>query len=300
MRAENKVIVSVVMATYRRDEYLKKALNSLAAQEFRDFEIVLVDDNVDKEWNEKVSAIVSDFKNKNPEIKFCFAVNTENLGSAGTRNKGIDIAEGKYVTFLDDDDEYLPEKLKNQVALMEESSADFSVTDLSLYDNGGKLVDYRSRAYIKSFDNDDLLKAHIMYHLTGTDTFMFKREYIVAIGGFMPIDVGDEFYLMFKAIEYGGAFAYLPKCDVKAVVHSEDDGLSSGEKKIQGENAVYDFKKRYFGIFSRKELRYIKCRHYAVIAYANLRRKKIFRTLGYSIKGFFVSPYLFLKVLKSH
>jgi len=196
MRAENKVIVSVVMATYRRDEYLKKALNSLAAQEFRDFEIVLVDDNVDKEWNEKVSAIVSDFKNKNPEIKFCFAVNTENLGSAGTRNKGIDIAEGKYVTFLDDDDEYLPEKLKNQVALMEESSADFSVTDLSLYDNGGKLVDYRSRAYIKSFDNDDLLKAHIMYHLTGTDTFMFKREYIVAIGGFMPIDVGDEFYLM--------------------------------------------------------------------------------------------------------
>ena len=58
--------VSVVVATYRRDLPLKNALDSLAAQTYGDVQIVLVNDNADDQWNDRVAVIVEDFKRENP------------------------------------------------------------------------------------------------------------------------------------------------------------------------------------------------------------------------------------------
>ncbi len=55
-------MVSVVVATYRRENELRKALDSLSLQQYDDFEIILVDDNADIKWNEAVKNIVFDFK----------------------------------------------------------------------------------------------------------------------------------------------------------------------------------------------------------------------------------------------
>ena len=83
---------------------------------------------------------------------------------------------------------------------------------------------------------------------------MFKKEYLTKIGGFPPINVGDEFYLMHRAINGGGAFGYLPGCQVKAYVQTGEGGLSSGDGKIKGENALYEewnFKKDGASLISR-------------------------------------------------
>lgn len=104
--------VSVVVATYKREHDLKRALESLALQNYSDMEIILVDDNGNAEWNRKVANIVDVFHNNFPEISLNYIINNPNQGSAKTRNIGIDAANGKYVTFLDDDDEYLPDKIK--------------------------------------------------------------------------------------------------------------------------------------------------------------------------------------------
>jgi len=136
----------------------------------------------------------------------------------------------------------------------------------------------------------DLLKYHLMHHITGTDTIMFKRDYLFNIGGFPPINVGDEFYLMQKAIEAGGAFSYLPLCDVQAYVHIKTNGLSSGDSKIKGENALYEYKKKYFSQLSNKEIRYIKMRHYAVLAFAEIRKKNAIGFIKYAIVSFINSP----------
>ena len=50
---------------------------------------------------------------------------------------------------------------------------------------------------------------------------MFEREFLLKSGGFPPIDLGDEFYLMEKVIRNHGTVSYLPRCDVKALVHTE-------------------------------------------------------------------------------
>ena len=140
-----------------------------------------------------------------------------------------------------------------------------------------------------------------MQHMTGTDTFMFKTEYLRKIGGFPGIDVGDEFYLMKEAILGHGKFAYSPHCYIKAYVHSgEMGGLSSGEGKIKGENALFEEKKKYFDYLSGKDKRYVKMRHFAVIAFAEMRRKNMGAFVGNASKAFFTAPVACVQIFLEH
>lgn len=282
--------VSVIVATYRREQTLKKALMSLAEQSYGDIEIVLVDDNADKAWNQRVNDIAESFQEEYPNVKLVCLTNTVNLGSAKTRNKGIENSSGEYITFLDDDDVYLPQKVENQVRFMERNKLDYCVTDLDLYYENGKLAEHKTRSYIKRIDRKSLFEYHLMYHITGPDTMMFRKDYLGQIAGFAPIDVGDDFYLMQRAIENDGNFGYLPVCDVRALVHISSEGLSSGDGKIKGENQLYLHKKNYFKQLSRRNRRYITMRHYAVLAFAYMRSKKMFSFLKNAAISFFVAP----------
>lgn len=280
-------IVSVIIATYKRTESLKNAIFSVNQQTYDNIEIIIVDDNANVVDNNLVKNLVESIKT-NRTIKYI--KNDINMGSAETRNIGIRNAIGEYITFLDDDDIYLPNKVENQLKHMLEEESDYSITDLMLFSENDKLIEYRRRDYLKNSESNNLLKCHLMHHMTGTDSIMFKRDYLIEIGCFSPINVGDEFYLMLKAISGQGKFSYLPVCDLKAYVHSESEGLSSGESKIKGENELFKYKKRYFNVISGAERRYIKMRHYAVLSYAELRRKKIMSVIKYSIFSFISSP----------
>lgn len=297
MNVSMKTMVSVIVATHRRDRGLAEALESLAQQTYENVEIVLVDDSADETWNNKVGAIVTAFQAAHPDANMQHLVNEENLGSAKTRNKGIEAARGEYVTFLDDDDVYLPEKVARQVQLMIDGGFDYSTTDLDLYNEQGKLVDQRIRTYIKETDYHSLLKYHLMHHLTGTDTLMFRRDYLIKIGMFAPIDAGDEYYLMQRAIDGKGKFGYLPGCDIKAYIHTGNGGLSSGDFKIKGEKALLAFKKQYFAMLSKKDQRYIMMRHHAVVAFAEIRRKKYGQFFVGALRAFGWSPFGLLRMV---
>lgn len=281
--------VSIIVATYRRKEALENALQSLIVQTYSNFEIIVVDDNADVEWNTEIEKIISSMRNSD-NVEIIYIQNKNNKGSAETRNIGVKLATGEYVTFLDDDDIYLPDKVKKQVEHMIQEGSDFSLTDLWLYDEKDKLIEKRIRDYIKDFSSESLMRYHLMHHMTGTDVMMFKKKYMIDIGLFSPINVGDEFYLMQKAIDSKGIFSYLPGCEVKAYVHSATDGLSSGDGKIKGENELYEYKKKYFDKLTQKEQRYVKMRHYAVIAYAEFRKKRFISMIKNACLSLMFSP----------
>lgn len=286
-----KLLVSVILPTYRRKETLKRALDSLYSQSYTSIEIIVVDDNADTEWNNYVQSVLKEY----PSV--VYICNAKNLGSAETRNIGIRAAKGDYITFLDDDDIYLPEKIENQLQYMIENGADYSITDLYLYSEKDKLVDKRIRNYIKETDPKTLLQYHLMYHMTGTDSMMFKKEYLLNIGGFPPINVGDEFYLMKEAVSSGGKFVYVPYCFIKAYVHTGDNGMSSGDSKVSGEKVLYNYKKTFFNNIDSKAKRYIKMRHFAVLAYAYLRMKNYPLFILYSAVSFAISPIASVKII---
>ena len=102
---------------------------------------------------------------------------------------------------------------------------------------------------------------------------------------------------MQRAIDGEGKFGYLAVCDVKARVHSSTEGVSSGDGKIRGENALYEYKKGFFKQIDAKTRRYIRMRHYAVLAFAEIRRKRYGAFIGNAICSFFSAPLAFFKMV---
>ena len=292
------VLVSVIVPTYRRSKQLFRALKSLTAQTHQNMEIIVINDNEDESWTKEVQGIINRIIASCPSLRICHIINPVNMGSAETRNIGIRAASGDYITFLDDDDIYLPDKIERQLNDMISSNADYGITDLKLYNEKEKLVDERRRSYIRKTDRESLLRYHMMYHMTCTDTLMFRKSYLEKVGMFPPIDMGDEFYLVEQAILHEGVFCYSDHCLVRAYVHDEQDGgISLSESKIVGENALYAAKKKYFSSLSLADVRYIRTRHHIVIAFVQFRRKYWRSFLKHGALAMLISPISVIRIM---
>ncbi|WP_120190197.1 glycosyltransferase family 2 protein [Ammoniphilus oxalaticus] len=94
---------TVVIPTYNREKYIKKAIRSVLKQTYKDFECIVVDDAS----TDNTPKIVKSFGNRVKYVR-----HKKNLGGSAARNTGIAKAKGKYIAFLDSDDKFLPNKLK--------------------------------------------------------------------------------------------------------------------------------------------------------------------------------------------
>lgn len=284
-------LVSVIMPTYKRKpELVERAMNSLITQSYANIEIVVVDDSPgDYQYRAIVKALLDKLASRDSRIYYY--QNASNQGGALARNKGIDLANGEFITFLDDDDEYLPEKIEHQVTFMLEHKCDLSFSNMIMYDDSGKIVDRRSYFDISHFTQMELFKYHLMYHFTGTPTFMFKADKLREIGGFKDVKMGQEFYLMVRAIKGNLNISYMDVCDVKIHKHNEL-AISNGPGKIKGEMDLYRFKLQYFDLFSKQEKRYINFRHQVVLAVAFKRNQQYFNMIKKCFKCLFCYPDL--------
>ena len=111
---ENKYAVTAVITTCRRQwEILERAILSVAGQSYRVFELLLMDDN------EAGSSFSEEIKEKISQYPFVTYVSLGGNSGVGTaRNKAIEIAKGDYIAYLDDDDEWFPDKIEKQVDLL--------------------------------------------------------------------------------------------------------------------------------------------------------------------------------------
>lgn len=105
------VTISVVMPVYNtKEEYLRKAIESILNQTFSDFEFIIVDDGS----TTNVKEIISSYADN--RIKYIYQ---ENTGIVGALNKGLDNAIGKYIARMDSDDISLPDRFEKQIYIME-------------------------------------------------------------------------------------------------------------------------------------------------------------------------------------
>lgn len=287
--------VSVIIPTYKRSEFLERAIESALNQTYTNIEIIIVDDN------DPNSSFRIDTEKKmekyQANTKIRYIKNKSNLGGALARNEGIFKATGDFITFLDDDDIYLPEKIAIQVKFMVDNKLDLSFTDVIFHNSDSILVDYREHYYIKQLANEELLKQHILHHLTPTATYMFKTEKVKKIGGFDDVQMGQEFMLMLKAIESGFNIGYLASAHVIQYLH-DGERISVGQKKLEKEVELYNFKKKYFKVLNIRQRRYVKFRHHAVMTIVGLRSKKFKLTMKHLLKAISASPQdCFLEVI---
>src|SRR5215813_6292011 len=105
--------VSVIIPTHNRAESIRSAITSVLNQTFQDFEIIIIDDASEDQTRE----VIANFNDTRIKVIH----NQVSKGAAGSRNIGIMHSNCEYIAFLDDDDEWLPEKLKIQVCLLDHS-----------------------------------------------------------------------------------------------------------------------------------------------------------------------------------
>ncbi|PAW30075.1 hypothetical protein BKC07_04410 [Peribacillus simplex] len=303
---DSKDKVSIIIPTYKRNKsFLTRALDSVLNQSYKNIEIVIVDDNASNElieFRREVDGLIKTYQD--PRVKYI--QNKNNLGGSLSRNAGIEGSTGNYITFLDDDDMYLPDKVKNQLGFMISGNYDMSFTNLRLCNSKGKTIDYREYNSITSFTNEFLLKYHMMRHITGTPTFMYKKEAIEEIGGFSDAKMGQEFFLMTKTIQNDLSIGYLKQADVIAFVH-EGERISNGANKFEGEKALYKYKKSFFNNFSFRERMFIRFRHHIVMAITGIRSRFYFVFFMHTLLAILSSPIdalrepiSYIKKIKNH
>ena len=103
--------VTVFIPVYNREKFLAQAVDSVLAQTFRDFEILVLDDGSEDDSLE----IARSYRDKRVRVE----INPKHLGNTPTRNRGIDLSRGRYIATLDSDDFAMPERLAKQVEYLE-------------------------------------------------------------------------------------------------------------------------------------------------------------------------------------
>ena len=122
--------VSVIIPTYNRADLLPRAIRSVVNQTFTDWEVIVVDDgSTDNTYSVVGPAFqpVNDRLESRSHSEFgeqlgskLVVIRQANAGSSAARNRAIDVARGRFIAFLDSDDEYLPDKLERQVQLFDQ------------------------------------------------------------------------------------------------------------------------------------------------------------------------------------
>ena len=165
---------SVIITTYNRAVLLQRALSSLNAQTEKDWEAIIVDDGSSDHTEELIKDVISE----NKKFKYVYQ---KNAGYSRSKNTGIFLSKGKYITFLDSDDEYFPNHLETRRDLL----ANYPATDF-LYGGitiaGGQFVPDR-------FDYKKLIS---LSECVIGGTFFIKRQVAFSLNGFNDIAMGSD------------------------------------------------------------------------------------------------------------
>ena len=280
-------MITVITPTYNRAEYLRTAIDSVLSQTYLDWELLVVDDNKpDSDAWKATAEVMSHYTD--PRIRYIR--NEKNLGGAAARNVGIAQAKGEYTAFLDDDDMYLPDRLRVQVEAMKEHDWDVCVMDGATFKyETGEPVSERHQHLCDGMTNDELIRSHLLYHISGTNSFMFRTDFIRKIGGFDIVPSCQEYILMQKALDAKPRFGYLPVTLIKNFQH-DGDQISTGPKKLTGQKMLIENKKKYFNLLTRKERRQVLCRHHGVLFFVYYKMHKYLYAAWEAFLCFFTSP----------
>ena len=169
-------LVSVVITTYNRTKYIKRAVESVLAQTYKNIEIIIIDDNS----TDGTYKIISEFNNR--DLRIVILKNKTNLGSYRSLNKGIRISKGTYIANLDDDDIWFDvKKIEKQVNFLEEDK------NYGLVGGGVIKIDEDGKEIIRylSPENDkEIRKTILIDNAFAHSTVLFRKEVWEKVGGY--------------------------------------------------------------------------------------------------------------------
>jgi glycosyltransferase involved in cell wall biosynthesis len=228
--------VDVIIPTYNRSELLHSAITSVLNQTYQDFEIIVVDDCSEDD----TPKVIKNFENH----KIRSIRHGTNQGEGRARNTGILNSNAEYVAFLDDDDEWVPEKLYLEVDLLEKASPQVGgvyTGYLAVDKVTGETLDQRIPEL-----RGDIYKQMIRENVVGTSsTVLVRKECFNGVGLFDESVVWGLDYDMWIRIAKQFHFEYIEEPLVKYHVHANQISNNT-DLKIRGMEALLKKYERFF------------------------------------------------------
>jgi glycosyltransferase involved in cell wall biosynthesis len=176
----SRSLVSVVIPTYNRRQFVAETIDSVLAQTYGEIEVIVVDDGSTDGTGEYLKARYS----TEPRFRYLWQENAER---ARARNTGIKAAQGEYVAFLDSDDLWLPEKLEAQMRLLTaHPEMVMAVSWFEFIDEQHRTLGVFASPDMADVASGDFARRMIAANRIGSPTPVIKREVLLDAGMFCP------------------------------------------------------------------------------------------------------------------
>ena len=202
------VETSVIMATYKESiECLKQSIESIINQTYNDFEFIIILDNPD---NKEHIAFINDYVCKDERIKFY--INDKNMGLTNTLNRGLKLAEGKYVCRMDADDISELYRMEHQKKYLEENDFDLIGGISQMIDEDGNTI-YSIKKVPTNFKK---IKKCIKYNqVISHPTWFGKKEVFDKLNGYRNMPLCEDYDFTLRAILQGFKISNVNECVLK-------------------------------------------------------------------------------------
>lgn len=176
---QNQPLVSVITITRNRGKLLGRCIKSVLGQTYHNIEHIVVDGASTDETDDVISSFNDD--------RLRFVKLNSNWSIAKTINYGVEISKGKYITFLDSDDEYKPEKVEKQLFKMQSLPEEYGMVYcwMTYYDQVTRKVLRKHQPTVKGDVSIDVVAEPVV---SGTPTYFFRRNAFAETGGWKEKD----------------------------------------------------------------------------------------------------------------
>lgn len=149
--SESEILISVVIPVYNVEKYLAEAIESVLSQNAEKLELIAINDGS----QDSSKDILDSYRERDPRLR---VIHQENRGLSAVRNRGLKIAKGKYIYFLDSDDVLKSNALENVLARLEATKSEIACFSVNLIDDAGHLRTKRNKKVTKGLEIPEPVK----------------------------------------------------------------------------------------------------------------------------------------------
>jgi glycosyltransferase involved in cell wall biosynthesis len=246
--AGKKIRVSIMLCTFNRADLLPFAINSVLAQTFVDWELLVLDDAS----TDNTATVVRPYLN---DKRIRYIEHAKNLGIAKNRNFGLKEAKGEYVAVLDSDDVWLePKKLEQQINFLDTHPEYVLVgTEMIIIDNKGNTL----RKVHYPLENAAIRQSFLIRNQIAQSSVMYKKNAARRAGGYdETLAIWEDWDLWLKL----GAIGNVANLPIFSLGYSEHGKNISNENEKKGIEASQKIISRYRNVYPNYWLGWIKLR----------------------------------------
>lgn len=277
-------LVSIIIPTFGTNDSLKRAIDSVLNQSYKNIEIIVVDDNGENTKSNLVAKqIMSNYKNHK---KIKYVEHKKNKNGSAARNTGFKNSSGEYIGFLDDDDVFYEDKIEKQVKFIEKEKCDMCTC---FYKKNNKVI---------KFDNKNILYNIFMLNDTPqTSSFLMTKKMFTKLNGFdETYNRHQDYEFLIRALEVG---------IVKVLNECLYERIDNGVNNIPNGKKMEEIKDKFLCQFDYiiKKYKYSKLKiygkNYGYVSFLYIKQKKLLSAFRVIIrKGNVLSLYYLINRIK--